>query len=81
MPVITIHGKEACGVSEIGKMLAKELCIEYVDNRYRRRYSHKIKPTRVGRSKEGDFVMHIIRTYRRGIIYGREFLFKGLSIW
>lgn len=33
MPVITIHGKEACGVSEIGKMLAKELCIEYVDNR------------------------------------------------
>jgi hypothetical protein len=28
-----IHGKEVSGVSEIGKMLAKELCIDYIDNR------------------------------------------------
>ena len=33
MPVITIHGKEASGVLEIGKMVAKELQIDYVDNR------------------------------------------------
>ena len=33
MPVTTIHGKEASGVLEIGKMVAKELHIDYVDNR------------------------------------------------
>lgn len=33
MPVITIHGKEASGVLEIGMMVAKELHIDYVDNR------------------------------------------------
>jgi len=32
MPVITIRGQEASGAPEIGKMLAKELKIDYVDN-------------------------------------------------
>jgi cytidylate kinase len=32
MPVITIRGQEASGAPEIGKMLAQELKIDYVDN-------------------------------------------------
>ena len=32
MPVITIRGQEASGAPEIGKMVAKELKIDYVDN-------------------------------------------------
>ena len=32
MPVITIRGQEASGAPEIGKMIAKDLKIDYVDN-------------------------------------------------
>jgi cytidylate kinase len=48
MPVITIRGQEASGAPEIGKMVAKELGIDYVDNEIisdvaRRLHRHEIE--------------------------------------
>ena len=48
MPVITIGGQEASGAPEIGKMVAKELGIDYVDNENisdvaRRLHRHEIE--------------------------------------